>query len=494
VKTIKLPSGAFLYDPAKPLGKPGGFGQVFAGTTSDGKEVAVKKLHISSAKAAHRELQIADELKGRSFDHVVPFIDAGEDADSGDYFVVMTKAEHSLQEFIDKSAPIQASETASILLQIVSGLIEVGDLAHRDLKPDNVLFHDGKWKIADFGIARFIEDVTASNTLKGYLTPEYAAPEQWRLERATHAADIYALGCIAFCLLTKNPPFQNNHSDEHQRAPVPQFDCSDSRLHSLISLMLRKLPETRPSALRVKQLLNEIIAKPHIGGESNPFSILAVAGAQVAAREQQREAAEQAALERKRKRNLLAQSARGILKENLERLSVQIENNAPTVKRYSGYEFYIELGDVVLQFNLDNTGLALPEDESILSQWDVITAANVFFSQRNPEHNWSASLWYAKLKGQEEYRWHEIGYFSPLAQIPYVRAAPNIRIASDAFVRNPRVAYADNSGLVIAYGPLLVDDEAENEFHSRIGWLLAKGSNGQLGTPRRLPFTWPPQM
>ena len=494
MKTIKLPSGAFLYDPAQPLGEPGGFGQVFAGTTPDGKEVAVKKLHISSAKAAHRELQIADELKGRSFEHVVPFIDAGEDADSGDYFVVMTKAEDNLQNFIDNSPRIQASEAASILLQIVNGLIEVGDLVHRDLKPDNVLFHDGKWKIADFGIARFIEDVTASNTLKGYLTPEYAAPEQWRLERATHDTDIYALGCIAFCILTKNPPFQNNHSDEHQRAPIPHFDCSDSRLHSLISLMLRKLPETRPSALRVKQLLNEIIAKPHIGGEPNPFSILAVAGAQVAVREQQREAAELAALEKKRKRNLLAQSARGILKENLERLCVQIENNAPTAKRYSGHEFYIEFGDVILQFGINNTGMAFSEDEANQSHWDVITAAHVMINQINPMLNWSSSLWYAKLKGQDEYRWHEIGYFSPLAQMPYILAAPNIRTASDAFVRNPRVAYNDNSGLVIAYGPLLADDEAENEFHSRIGWLLAKGSNGQLRTPRRLPFTWPPQM
>jgi eukaryotic-like serine/threonine-protein kinase len=83
MKTIKLATGTFKYDPMKPLGKRGGFGQVFIGETSDGKEVAVKKLHVSAADAAHRELLIAEELKTRTFKHVIPFIDSGEDAGYG---------------------------------------------------------------------------------------------------------------------------------------------------------------------------------------------------------------------------------------------------------------------------------------------------------------------------------------------------------------------------------------------------------------------------
>src|SRR6266540_2018972 len=94
---IKLPTGTFEYDPNRPLGRRGGFGQVFAGLSPNGEDIAVKKLHLSAADAAHRELRIADELRGRSFVHVVPFIDAGEDADTGDYFVVMPKADESLQ-------------------------------------------------------------------------------------------------------------------------------------------------------------------------------------------------------------------------------------------------------------------------------------------------------------------------------------------------------------------------------------------------------------
>src|SRR3990172_1947020 len=118
MRTIKLPTGIFRYDPSKPLGQPGGFGQVFEGKTSTGEVVAVKKLHISAADAAHRELRIAEELRGRYFDQVIPFIDSGQDADTGDYFVVMPKAEKSLKRFAEECGPLNAEDAASVLLQV----------------------------------------------------------------------------------------------------------------------------------------------------------------------------------------------------------------------------------------------------------------------------------------------------------------------------------------------------------------------------------------
>ncbi len=62
------------YDPTKPLGKPGGFGQVFLGESPSGAEIAVKKLHLSAADAAHRELRIADELKGDLLSMLFPLL------------------------------------------------------------------------------------------------------------------------------------------------------------------------------------------------------------------------------------------------------------------------------------------------------------------------------------------------------------------------------------------------------------------------------------
>ena len=164
--TIQLPSGSFQYDPSRPLGPRGGFGQVFAGAASDGELVAVKKLHLSAAEAAHRELEIAKELQGMKFQHVIGFIDAGMDVDTGDYFVVMPCAEYSLEKNFAQNGKLALGPATEILLQIANGLAEVPKLVHRDLKPGNVLWHENRWKIADFGIARFVEEATSSQTLK----------------------------------------------------------------------------------------------------------------------------------------------------------------------------------------------------------------------------------------------------------------------------------------------------------------------------------------
>lgn len=491
MKTIKLPTGTFEYDPAKPLGKRGGFGQVFAGRTADGTEVAVKKLHVSAADAAHRELRIAEELKGRTFAHVMPFIDSGEDADSGDYFVVMPRAEGSLQSAVDNRKVIGAAEAASVLLQITQGLLEVGDLVHRDLKPDNVLLHEEKWKIADFGIARFVEEVTASNTLKECLSAYYAAPEQWLSERATHATDIYALGCIGFFLLTSTPPFITDPKAEHLKSPVPDFVCSDSRLRALINMMLRKKPETRPNLSRVAQLLSDFVAKPLAQQNGVLYSQLAEVSAELAEFEQQQQAQNEAKRRNEEFRNQLAKDAFEILKDNLERLWGKIHNTAPNTERNPGLgrnEFTCRLGQAVLTVNFNYSTEALPPGLFQHSGWDVITAARIIVIQQGTPHFWSASLWYAKLNESSEYRWNEVSYWTSGSASLMPSAADTPRNADLAASKG---LHAVN----IVFGPVEADDEKENEFHERWIWLMTKAAKGQLSQPRQLPINkWPPAM
>jgi len=151
---------------------------------------------------------LAEDLAGKELSHVIPILDAGQDANSNQYFVVMPRADKSLQDELEQSGRLDDDGAAEILVQIARGLAEVPHIVHRDLKPANVLLHDNVWKIADFGIARFVEESTSLNTLKRCLTATYAAPEQWRMERATPATDLYALGCIGYALLTGQPPFQ----------------------------------------------------------------------------------------------------------------------------------------------------------------------------------------------------------------------------------------------------------------------------------------------
>src|SRR5436190_24035286 len=100
---IKLLKGVWTYDTKKPLGRPGGFGAVFSGTASSGEPVAVKRLHISAVDAAHRELKIAGELADRLLKHVMPILDAGQDAESDGYYIVMPVGERSLQDVLDST-------------------------------------------------------------------------------------------------------------------------------------------------------------------------------------------------------------------------------------------------------------------------------------------------------------------------------------------------------------------------------------------------------
>lgn len=488
--TIKLSTGVFEYDPAKPLGKRGGFGQVFTGKTANGQDVAIKKLHVSAADAAHRELKIANELKGNSKEYVIPFIDAGEDAGTGHYFVVMAKAEGNLQGTLEKDGPLIDVEGASVLLQIVKGLLEVGELVHRDLKPDNVLFHEGRWKIADFGIARFIEEATSSNTLKDCLSPYYAAPEQWLFERATHATDVYALGCIGFFLLTGQPPFITNPREEHLKGVVPEFSCSSPRLSGLINMMMRKLPQTRPSLSRIENFLEGITTyTQHSPIANDPFHSLAQAAAQIANAEQSLQAQNEARAGIASIRINLAKHSFEILSENIERLWGKIHNYAPNaIRRKVGKTiFECQIGSSSLRVDLANANL-LEVGNFQQSCWDVISSSYIELIQYKPEYFWSSSLWYVKLPEALDYRWIETSYWDWNSRRFQPFACSDLR---DADLAASKVTH----NVSIAFGPLPIDDEREDDFHERWIWLLVQSINGRLKYPSSLPIeVWPPSL
>jgi len=484
---IRLPNGEWSYDPASPLGPEGGFGVVYAGKGKGGAPVAVKRLKLSAKDAAHRELRIATELAGKSHSHVIPVYDAGQDAESEAYFVVMAKAERSLQEEIRARGKLEDAEAVAVLLQIAQGMSEVGQLVHRDLKSANVLLHEGAWKVADFGIARFAEESTSLETLKGCLSAPYAAPEQWRLERASTATDIYALGCIGYALLTGKPPFDGplmeDYSGQHQHDEPPSLDGHDGRLRSLLAMMLRKTPDARPGLTRVISLLSgaAAAANPADGSAS-----LAEAGAAVAEREGVHEARASAVHSKAMTRKQVAKDATRILRVIAEELFDRIEAVAPTAKRVAG-GLGLRLGDAGLGITL--LGRSLPEGSFPQSKWDVVTGGTVAVQQGNPRYEWSASLWYVRLKPDHDYRWHEVSYFvNPLARSERLRH----EFAPFALTDDP--AHADEAAgpamgmFQFAWGPKPIDDEDAAAFCDRWAKLLAQAAQGQISYPRYLPL------
>ena len=96
-----------------------------SGETKDGAQVAIKRLHIENFAYGSREIELVSRLVGKEFRGVIPFIDAGLDAESQHWFVVMEKAEFSLEKFVDERGVQQPDVAARILKDIASGLSEI---------------------------------------------------------------------------------------------------------------------------------------------------------------------------------------------------------------------------------------------------------------------------------------------------------------------------------------------------------------------------------
>ena len=135
-------------------------------------------------------------------------------------------------------------------------------MVHRDIKPANLLLaQDGTVKIADFGIARVLDDEAAALTLTGQVmgTSLYLAPERVLGRPAERASDVYALGCVLYELLTGRPPFEEETALAALRRHVESPPVPPSFLRPGIPAgverclleMLAKAPERRPTAADV---------------------------------------------------------------------------------------------------------------------------------------------------------------------------------------------------------------------------------------------------
>lgn len=137
-------------------------------------------------------------------EYAIPIIESGLDGD--DLWYTMPLCDRNFQTEIEESK-IKGEVPKEALTDIINGLEELHSLGlvHRDLNPRNILLHDGKWKLADFGLVSPPIDSTSelSTTLAGWGTATHMAPEQVSdFKHADKRADVYAFGCILHDLFT----------------------------------------------------------------------------------------------------------------------------------------------------------------------------------------------------------------------------------------------------------------------------------------------------
>jgi tetratricopeptide (TPR) repeat protein len=198
---------------------PGGMSRLFLATDrSLRREVVIKLLppDIATADTAERfkrEMRVTAKLQ---HPHILPVLSSGAHGRLLYYLAPFVPGE-SLRHRLLKGA-LSIDESMRLLREIADALAFAHGhgVVHRDLKPENILLQHGHALLADFGIARAVEDATrgTSNprltmTGVGLGTLGYMAPEQLAADPAVDArADIYALGVIAYEMLAGHAPFR----------------------------------------------------------------------------------------------------------------------------------------------------------------------------------------------------------------------------------------------------------------------------------------------
>ncbi len=228
IETGVLPA---RYAEARPIGH-GGMGEIYLAEDRElGRKVAVKVLNQEFARDAQlrkrfrREALTAARLSGHR--HVMTIYDVGEW--EGRPFIVMEYLPGGTMAERARSGPVDHDQALEWLEQVAIALDDAHELGivHRDVKPANLLFGaQGELAVGDFGIARVADDttgMTAAGTVLG--TAGYLAPEQALGHPATPASDRYALGVVAYELLTGGRPFERSSTTAeaaaHIHEPVP---------------------------------------------------------------------------------------------------------------------------------------------------------------------------------------------------------------------------------------------------------------------------------
>ncbi len=255
------------YEIGDPLGA-GTAGTIYLGTErSSGTRVAIKKLHPSfgedklMAARFRREMTILERLR---HPNIIAYYGGGQD--NGQLYYVMELIEGgTVKQLIQDGIPLRWPVVVEIARQGCSALQHAHNngVIHRDLKPGNLfLTKEADVKLGDFGIARDTNNADLTDAGLTVGTHAYMAPEQITGDNTISGkADLYALGCCLYELLTGRKPYQGDNFaqlfEQHLRGEIPRVKaamplCPDE-LDEVVYQLLAKSPEDRPFNARQVQ-------------------------------------------------------------------------------------------------------------------------------------------------------------------------------------------------------------------------------------------------
>jgi len=221
-----------------------------------GRVVALKLLAGDEAVRKRFERE-ARAVAAVDHPHIIPVYEAGEEA--GMQFIAMRfVAGDDLQVIVTREGPLRPKRAAAFISAVASALdaAHAAGLVHRDIKPSNMLVDVGPGRpehvyLSDFGLARGVSSVGRLTMAGQFLgTPDYAAPEQISGKTVDGRADQYALGCVAFTLLSGGVPFKREQPMAalyaHLSAPPPRLTAVRPELAAAVDDVLAKALEKSP--------------------------------------------------------------------------------------------------------------------------------------------------------------------------------------------------------------------------------------------------------
>ena len=203
----------------------GGMGTVFRAFDRHlARDVALKMVSAEAASGVGSEqlLQEIRHVARLQHPNILPLFEAGEET-GRPWYTMPLVADGSLGALLRRRARLPLHETVPLIRAIARGLSHAHEqrVLHCDVKPENILIHDGHPYVMDFGIARRIH--SESNEWRGVRrgldysagTPAYVSPEQAAGDRdIDHRSDVYSLACVVFEMLAGRPPFTGTTTRE----------------------------------------------------------------------------------------------------------------------------------------------------------------------------------------------------------------------------------------------------------------------------------------
>ena len=461
----------------------GGFSEVYL-VSGAGSEAAVAKF-VPKEPGAERELLFVDLTGVRN---IVPVIDSGDDENY--WVLVMPRADLSLRDRLKEIGSCSIDEAIAVLGDVCDALIDLdGRVVHRDLKPENVLRLDNHWCLADFGISRYAESATAQDTRKYALTPPYAAPERWRAERATSAADIYSLGLIGYELLTGVLPLvaqsAEDWRDAHLHGEPVELDGVPTPMATLLEECLYKSPQARPTPANFRARLSRY--RSQLTTSAGLAELAETNYAEVQRRTRTERDAAQARSEAER-RTALAEAAERSLRQILGRLLDDLTATATsaTVHGSRGLGWTLRLNGVDL-----TTADSGPGDQAwggwTAPPFDVVSCCSVNLRIPVDRHGYegrSHSLWFGDIQEAGAYAWYETAFMVSPIMPRRGRQAPFSLPPGESAAK---AVWAGMSEFQVAWPFTRLDPDDLTAFVSRwAGWLAAAAA-GRLTHPSTLP-------